>query len=337
MSDPADLGVVEASGLLARRELSAVELAQACLARIRERDGTHSRDGDPGSINAWIRVYEEDALVTAARADVSLARGGAAVLCGIPIGLKDLYAVAGKPLTASSLLLDEVPTESCDVWKRLEAAGMVLLGHTHTHEFAWGGTTDQVGNPWSLDRTAGGSSGGSGGRARGAHGSRRDRHRHRRLAAYSVRAERHVDDQADARPRVVARRRAALAGARPRRADGAHRRRLRAAPRRDGGRRGPRPARAALARGRPSCDLAADRRPRARRRRRLRRRGRRLSPARRGDRRAVPRAAAARRSSTTGERFCSATRFRSIGGSTIVASSIGRRCASGSRAPRRPP
>jgi aspartyl-tRNA(Asn)/glutamyl-tRNA(Gln) amidotransferase subunit A len=161
VSDPADLGVVEASGLLAQRELSAVELAQACLARIRERDGTHSRDGDAGSINAWIRVYEEDALVTAARADVSLARGGAAVLCGIPIGLKDLYAVAGKPLTASSVLLDEVPTESCDVWKRLEAAGMVLLGHTHTHEFAWGGTTDQVGNPWSLERTAGGSSGGS--------------------------------------------------------------------------------------------------------------------------------------------------------------------------------
>ena len=162
MGDPADLGVIEASGLLARRELSAVELAQACLARIRERDGTHSRDGDPGSINAWIRVYEEDALVAAARADVSLARGRAPVLCGIPIGLKDLYAVAGKPLTASSLLLDEVPTESCDVWKRLEAAGMVLLGHTHTHEFAAGGTTDQVGNPWALDRTAGGSSGGSG-------------------------------------------------------------------------------------------------------------------------------------------------------------------------------
>ena len=38
---------------------------------------------------------------------------------------------------------------------------MVLLGHTHTHEFAAGGTTDQVGNPWALDRVAGGSSGGS--------------------------------------------------------------------------------------------------------------------------------------------------------------------------------
>ncbi len=39
--------------------------------------------------------------------------------------------------------------------------GMVLLGHTHTHEFAAGGTTDQVGNPWALNLIAGGSSGGS--------------------------------------------------------------------------------------------------------------------------------------------------------------------------------
>ena len=82
-------------------------------------------------------------------------------LCGIPIGLKDLYAVAGKPLTASSTLLYEVPERDCDVWALLDAEGMVLLGHVHTHEFACGGTTDQVGNPWALERSAGGSGGGS--------------------------------------------------------------------------------------------------------------------------------------------------------------------------------
>jgi aspartyl-tRNA(Asn)/glutamyl-tRNA(Gln) amidotransferase subunit A len=70
--------------------------------------------------------------------------------------------VAGEPLTASSSLLDERPTVDCDVWARLRAQGMILLGHLHTHEFAVGGTTDQVGNPWALDRSAGGSSGGSG-------------------------------------------------------------------------------------------------------------------------------------------------------------------------------
>jgi aspartyl-tRNA(Asn)/glutamyl-tRNA(Gln) amidotransferase subunit A len=162
MSDPADLGVTEASALLARRELGAVELAQACLDRIRTRDGEHTYDGDPASINAWIRVYEEDALAAAAGADERLAEGDAPPLCGIPVGLKDLYAVAGKPLTASSRLLVDTPSRSCDVWLRLEAAGAVLLGHTHTHEFAAGGTTDQLGNPWALDRSSGGSSGGSG-------------------------------------------------------------------------------------------------------------------------------------------------------------------------------
>jgi aspartyl-tRNA(Asn)/glutamyl-tRNA(Gln) amidotransferase subunit A len=162
VKDPADLGVLEASAALADRSLSARELVEACLARIRERDGTHSHDGDPGSINAWVRVYEEDALAAAGRADERLAAGDAPTLCGIPIGLKDLYAVAGKPLTASSRVLDDVPERDCDAWASLRAQGMVLLGHLHTHEFACGGTTDQVGNPWSLERSAGGSSGGSG-------------------------------------------------------------------------------------------------------------------------------------------------------------------------------
>jgi aspartyl-tRNA(Asn)/glutamyl-tRNA(Gln) amidotransferase subunit A len=58
-------------------------------------------------------------------------------------------------------VLADVPDRDSDVWARLREHGMVLLGHLHTHEFAAGGTTDQVGNPWSLDRSAGGSSGGS--------------------------------------------------------------------------------------------------------------------------------------------------------------------------------
>ncbi|HEX6725021.1 MAG TPA: amidase [Gaiella sp.] len=167
MTDLTRLGVVEASALLARRALSATELAQALLSRIREVDGAHSHEGDAGSINAWVRVYEEDALAAAARADERLSGsavrrdGPAPVLTGVAVGLKDLYGVARKPVTASSTLLHDVPSEDCDVWKQLSAAGMVLLGHLHTHEFAAGGTTDQVGSPWALERTAGGSSGGS--------------------------------------------------------------------------------------------------------------------------------------------------------------------------------
>ena len=161
VTDAADLGVGDAAAALRRQELSVRELLDACLTRIRERDGTHSHGGDPGSVNAWVRVYEEDARAAAVHADERLARGDAPALCGIPIGLKDLYAVAGKPLTASSRVLHEVPAHDCDAWARLAADGMVLLGHVHTHEFAAGGTTDQVGNPWALDRSAGGSSGGS--------------------------------------------------------------------------------------------------------------------------------------------------------------------------------
>ena len=161
MDELSRLGVCDASAALARRALSASELTAACLARIRDFDGAHSHDGDADSINAWVRVYEGDAIAAAARADARLAAGTAAPLTGIPIGLKDLYGVAGKPVTASSRVLHDVPAEDCDVWRRLAAEGMVLLGHLHTHEFAAGGTTDQVGSPWARERSAGGSSGGS--------------------------------------------------------------------------------------------------------------------------------------------------------------------------------
>jgi aspartyl-tRNA(Asn)/glutamyl-tRNA(Gln) amidotransferase subunit A len=161
VTHPADLGVEDAAAALRGRALSSRELVDACLTRILERDGTHSHDGDPGSVNAWVCVYEEDARAAAERADERLARGDAPALCGIPIGLKDLYAVAGKPLTASSRVLHEVPERDCDAWARLAGEGMVLLGHVHTHEFGAGGTTDQVGNPWALDRSPGGSGGGS--------------------------------------------------------------------------------------------------------------------------------------------------------------------------------
>ena len=112
------------------------------------------------------------------------------------------------------------------MWKQLSAAGMVLLGHLHTHEFAAGGTTDQVGNPWDLERSPGGSSGGSGGRPRGTHGSRCHRHRHRRLASDPIRLLWHVGDQAHARSRLAGRGRAAVVEPRPRRSDGADARRL---------------------------------------------------------------------------------------------------------------
>ncbi len=73
MSEPADLGVVAARRSSSSAGFRASSWKHGCLARIHERDGTHSFEGDPGSINAWVRVYEEDALEAAARADERLA------------------------------------------------------------------------------------------------------------------------------------------------------------------------------------------------------------------------------------------------------------------------
>jgi aspartyl-tRNA(Asn)/glutamyl-tRNA(Gln) amidotransferase subunit A len=166
MSDAADLGVLEAAELLRSRQLSCAELTDACLRRIEERNGgPPTLDGAPDAVNAWVRLYPDLAREQAAAADERRAREGEAAppLCGIPIGVKDLYGVQGLPLTASSRVLDpETPAPADSVaWAALHTQGMVLLGHTHTHEFAAGGTTDQVGNPHALHLIAGGSSGGS--------------------------------------------------------------------------------------------------------------------------------------------------------------------------------
>jgi aspartyl-tRNA(Asn)/glutamyl-tRNA(Gln) amidotransferase subunit A len=164
-TNPADLGVLEAAALLRSRALSALELLEACQARIAARNGgAPTLDGAPDAINAWIRLYPELARKAAVAADGRLAGEGAAAppVCGIPIGLKDLCGVGGVPLTGSSrVLAGNVPPADSLAWRRLRERGMVLVGHTHTHEFGAGGTCDQVGNPWDVSRTAGGSSGGS--------------------------------------------------------------------------------------------------------------------------------------------------------------------------------
>jgi aspartyl-tRNA(Asn)/glutamyl-tRNA(Gln) amidotransferase subunit A len=165
MQNASELGVLEAAELLRGRRISSVELVQALHAQIDAvNGGPPSEYGSKDTINAWVRLYPELAEEQARAADRRLAAEGddAPLLCGVPVGLKDLYAAAGLPLTASSrVLADNVPDVDCTAWARMRAAGMVLIGHLHTHEFACGGTTDQVGNPWQTELTASGSSGGS--------------------------------------------------------------------------------------------------------------------------------------------------------------------------------
>ncbi len=158
--------MLEIASGLRDRSFSALELVQALENQIDAvNGGPPSAYGAPDVINAWVRLYPELAEQQAREADSRLAAEGddAPLLCGVPIGLKDLYAVEGLPLTASSAVLEgNVAERDCVAWERLSASNMVLIGHLHTHEFACGGTTDQVGNPWRRELTASGSSGGSG-------------------------------------------------------------------------------------------------------------------------------------------------------------------------------
>ena len=153
------LTLKQASERLRRKETSAVELTEACLARIER----HNR-----AINAFITVTREQAMAAAREMDAELRRGSRrGPLHGIPIALKDNIDTAGVRTTAASgVFKDRVPTEDAEVVARLKTAGGDLLGKLNLHEFALGGTSavtyfGPVRNPWALDRVAGGSSGGS--------------------------------------------------------------------------------------------------------------------------------------------------------------------------------
>lgn len=149
---PADLTVLQAAAALRGGELSAEELTRACLDRIATRDPKYQ---------AWLRVYDAHAVAAARAADARLRAEGeeAPLLCGVPIGLKDVIGVAGQPLTADSAVLEgNVAETDATAWAQLAEQGMVPLGHLHCGEFAvgtWGR------NPWNARFWPGGSSSGS--------------------------------------------------------------------------------------------------------------------------------------------------------------------------------
>ena len=160
--DPVWATVAELSRAFHARELSPVDVVDALLERIRRRNP---------ALQAYIAVYEADARLAAEAADKAI-RAGHRVgpLHGVPIALKDLVDMEGRVTTGGSKVwANRVSAVTATLAERLISAGMIVLGKTHTVEFAMGswGTNTHMGtprNPWDLKvhRTPGGSSSGSG-------------------------------------------------------------------------------------------------------------------------------------------------------------------------------
>ena len=160
MTDLTGLTLAEAADLIRQRKLSPVELTDACLARI---------DALQGTLNAFITVMGEDVRAEARAAEEEIAAGNyRGPLHGIPIGLKDIFDVAGVRTTAGSKIWEQhIAADDSAVTRRLREAGAVIVGKLNMHEWAFGatGASSHFGparNPWDTERITGGSSSGSG-------------------------------------------------------------------------------------------------------------------------------------------------------------------------------
>lgn len=151
--------LLETAAALRARDVSSVELTRQALAAIDKQK----------ALNAFLAVTGDSALASAKEADKELRAGNdRGPLHGIPIALKDLFDTKGVPTTAGSRVFENrIPDEDSTVTAKLAAAGAIMVGKTNQHEFAYGITSDNphygaVRNPWDLERSPGGSSGGSG-------------------------------------------------------------------------------------------------------------------------------------------------------------------------------
>jgi len=152
------LSAVELLAAYASRELSPVEVAEDAFRRIERLNP---------ALRAYLGLNYDDALATAKAAEkLWLQQGETPLLCGVPVSIKDTIEMAGLPTTYGSLAFRNNLQPDSEVARRLHQAGAVILGKTNTPEFALLGETrnrlgDPGANPWNVDHTCGGSSGGA--------------------------------------------------------------------------------------------------------------------------------------------------------------------------------
>jgi len=162
MSQPNQLTIAAARDALRKGEITSVELTEACLAAIEA----------AGALNAFVHPTPEIAMDRARAADARIAAGEAPAMCGVPVGIKDLFCTQGVPSQAASRILDGFrPEYESTVTAQLRDAGAVMLGKLNMDEFAMGSSNEtstygNAVNPWrrggdDTPLTPGGSSGGS--------------------------------------------------------------------------------------------------------------------------------------------------------------------------------
>jgi amidase len=159
MTEPCDLTALDARRLIGRKELSAAELLESCIARIEAVDH---------AVNAMVARDFSRARVAAKAADAAVAGGKElGALHGLPIGIKDLEDTAGLRTTyGSPIFRDHVPADDELIVASVKRAGAIVVGKTNTPEWGAGANTRNAvygvtGNPFDPQKSAAGSSGGS--------------------------------------------------------------------------------------------------------------------------------------------------------------------------------
>lgn len=156
--DISKMTIAAAADGMRAKDFSSVELTQAVLNSIKEKDT---------EVKAYLTVDEEGALAGAKLADERRAAGESGDMLGIPVAMKDIFNVKGQPCTCASKILEGyIAPFDATVTRKIREAGAIPTGRVNMDEFAMGSSTEHSAfqitrNPVALDRVPGGSSGGS--------------------------------------------------------------------------------------------------------------------------------------------------------------------------------